>query len=679
MKRISCLMGFERLGTGGRQELLRRHDHGRGSDTLPSDSTGSGGDAVPPSVGPRGRPGRPDVDLVQLAVERRSRRKSLRELPVLVRSALLLLWRADRTTLIGSLVLQVLLALSVLAQVYLVKEVLEAFLSAGTGRSLRSVVPPLALLAALSAGMSIAGTVLALQQRLLSDLLSREIWRQILDVCDAVDLTVFEDPAFYDQAQRVKLSAAARTLALSQAGVGLIGGGLGMAAGLLGLLALAPELTPLLLVSGVPLYVTSRVAGRMEFDFSVRQSPRYRHFSYLQAVLTGRDQAKEVRAFSIAGALRKRWEDSNEEYILDLYQHVARRTWLALFGNGSAAVLAGVTLFAVLLLVDRGRLGLSEAGAALFTVRLLATRVTAVVTSLGSIFESALFLDDLAAFLDRRTTSIRQRVATPAPKAFQTIEMEGVCFTYPGALHPAVQDVSLTIQRGEVVALVGENGSGKKKIEKIIADLYTPADGTVKWDGMDLRGYDPDSVRRQIAVIFQDFQRYKLTAHDNIALGLADGDADSGNTEAAVLTASRRSGAHAFLDALPAGYQTTLSTEFQDGVDLSLGQWQRVALARAFVRNAPLVILDEPSASLDARAEHDLFSSIRTLLAGRTVLLISHRFATVRGADRIYVLDQGRVVERGNHDTLMALDGLYAELFTLQARAFAPQDERGAR
>jgi ATP-binding cassette subfamily B protein len=226
--------------------------------------------------------------------------------------------------------------------------------------------------------------------------------------------------------------------------------------------------------------------------------------------------------------------------------------------------------------------------------------------------------------------------------------------------------VSLTVRAGEVVALVGENGSGKTTLAKLLAGLYQPETGQVRWDGVDIATVDPEQLRRSIAVIFQDFVRFHLTARDNVAFGRVEAADD----EPGIRAAARQAGAEEFLAALPKGYDTLLGPQFEGGTDLSVGQWQRVALARAFFREAPFVVLDEPTAALDSRAEHELFERIRTLLAGRTVLLISHRFSSVRTADRIYVLEAGRVVETGTHEELMRSRGLYAELFSLQAAAY---------
>jgi ATP-binding cassette, subfamily B, bacterial len=257
-------------------------------------------------------------------------------------------------------------------------------------------------------------------------------------------------------------------------------------------------------------------------------------------------------------------------------------------------------------------------------------------------------------------------VGRHAPRRFERLVAEDVSFTYPESHRPAVDGVSVEIGAGEVIALVGENGSGKTTLAKMLAGLYRPESGRIRWDGVDLADVDADELRDSIAVIFQDFERYLLPARENIGLGRSESIDDID----AIRAASQRADADRFLADLPEGYETMLGREFAGGYDLSIGQWQRVALARAFFRDAPFVILDEPTAALDARSESQLFDRMRELLDGRSVVLISHRFSSVRNADRIYVLHDGRVVEHGAHDELMAADGLYAELFTLQARAY---------
>lgn len=606
------------------------------------------------------------VDYVQLAVASKLRRKSMRELPRLLVSAAQLLWTSGRRVAATTFAVQGISALAIAVQVVLVKIVLDRILAANRASgSIRDALLPTIGLVLVNSLTSIAAIVGGLQQRLMGELVDRQVQRQVLDVTQAVDLSDFEDPDFYDQARRVEFSATARTLQVTQAMVSVVTGGIGMAAGIIAIVALAPVLLPLLLLSGIPLFVVARRGGRLEFAFAVQQTMGQRQRYYFTRVLTGRDQAKEVRAFALGELLRSRWDQSLARYLADLTLHLRRRTRLALLGNLLSGLLTAAALAVALSLVAKGQLSLSSAGAALFAVRLLAGRISSVVTGVGAIYECALFLEDLQSFLARQPAAIASRSTLPAPKVFEEIRLDGVTYTYPQASRPSLQHVDVTLRRGQVVALVGENGSGKTTLAKLLAALYEPDEGAVRWDGRDIRSFDPDSLRRRTAVIFQDFVRYQLSARDNIGLGYGDGVSDE-----QVRAAAEKSGAARLLERLPAGYETLLSKEYAGGVDLSLGQWQRVALARAFIRDAPLVILDEPSASLDARAEHELFQKVRTLLGGRTVLLISHRFSTVLTADRIYVLKDGQVVEQGSHAELLAAAGLYAELFTLQASAY---------
>lgn len=422
-----------------------------------------------------------------------------------------------------------------------------------------------------------------------------------------------------------------------------------------------------------PLAWASMTGGRDYYREAVLRTPKRRVISYLQALLTTLDSAKETRAFGLGPHLLAQHRRLFDEEMEDLRRLVrSRQRREALATLASSAVNAGGVLF-ILWLHFSERISLAETVAAAGALLLMLPRMTSLMAGIGLLHENVPFVEDLWLFLAVQPRRIPPSSPEPLPAGLTTLRADELTFGYPNSQTPVLRGVSLEIRVGETVVIVGENGAGKTTLAKLLCRLYDPDGGTITWDGRDVSTCDPDELRSRIAVIFQDFVRYELAARENIGFG----DLATMHDEAAVSEAARRAGAEDFIAALPDGYDTRLGRRFHKGHDLSIGQWQRLALARAFFRDAPLVIMDEPTASLDARAESELFDTMRRLFHDRAVLLISHRFSSVRMADRIYVLRDGAITERGTHDELMAAGGHYAELFGLQAAAYTTPAHRG--
>ena len=616
-------------------------------------------------------------DAVEIAIAARKRRKSVRALPQLLRNALSLAWTADRRAFMISAVLELLAGIAVATQVFFVTKVVAALLDSQRGAPVTRAIAPIVALAALVTYSGVSDSIVKQQQRLLAVLTERLTRSRILDVAGSVDLWSYETSDFYDRLRRVQTSALTRPYFLTLGLISFVGGLAGAASLAAAVVLIQPLLLPLIVLSGVPLWLTGRRASRREFDYAVNQTPVQRLRDYLDETLTGRSEAKELRAFGSVGVLRDRYDKVYDEFVGLLRRHVVAKQRLGVIGSlGSGLLLIG-TFVVLIWLVEHHHVSLSQVAGAVVGIRLLSTQINALFAGAQQIFESSLFLDDLNDFLRVRPTRAAPSTGRharpvpvvprrPAPRGFRTMEVERLSFSYPGSDRVVLNDVSLSLRSGQVIALVGENGSGKTTLAKVLAGLYEPDAGVIRWDGVDVAGYEPASMRESIAVIFQDFVKYQLTARENVGLGLPSRIDDLEGIAGAV----EQAGAEGIIAALPKQYDTMLSKQFKNGQDLSLGQWQRIALARAFYRNAPFVILDEPSASLDPRAEADLFSKVHTLLGGRTVLLISHRFSSVRYADRIYVLQSGSVIEQGSHAELMTAGGLYADLFTMQAAAY---------
>ncbi len=591
---------------------------------------------------------------------------AVRRLPRLCRQALRIVWSAGRAELLVVTLLQLLTGGGLAAMLLIGRAGLDALLGAVRDNgSLRTVLPWVLALAAVSTVQMVATAVQRERQQILVELVGRHVEQQVLDIATAVDLTAFETPAFHNRLQRITIGGH-QAMDVVHGLSGLLRSAIGVIGVLVALVAIEPALVPLVVLVFFPAWVGASRRGEAFFRFYFGMTPRDRERGYLMSILTGRDSAKEVRAFDLAAYLRRRWERLFDERINELREVSRRQLWFSLAANVASGAILAATLLVVAWLAVRGTVSLASAGVAVAAVAIASERLTMAGYSAGALAEASLYVQDYAAFVEMLPEIERREPTAAGPSSLRRIDVDNVSFTYPTGETPALQDVSLTIAEGEIVALVGENGSGKTTLAKLLAGLYRPDEGSIRWDGVDISTVDRGDLSRAIAPIFQDFVRFHLPARDNIALGRVDSVDDLER----ITNAAQYADADAFITQLPQGYDTMLGPEFEGGTDLSVGQWQRIALARAFFRGAPFVILDEPTASLDARAEHDLFERIRDLLAGRTVLLISHRFSSVRGADRIYVLDGGRVVESGTHDQLMADTGLYAELFSLQAAAY---------
>ncbi|MBO4274192.1 ABC transporter ATP-binding protein [Microbispora triticiradicis] len=586
-----------------------------------------------------------------------------RRLPGLTRQALRIAWEASPRDTVATIALSVLGGVFTAFGLLATTGVLTALLQAGpTPDRVRAALPSLLLVGLAATVRTAVQAGAGWAESRLSPQVSRITERRLYTLTSRVELVCYDDPEFHDALQRARMRGmVADSIVRTAIDTGSALVGLAAAAGVLGVLH--PVLLPLLLLAVLPDAWAAVRSARMNYTTNLQLISVHRRKWIIEELLAHKDTAAEVRTFTMRGFLLRMFDTVAMGEQRAMLALARRQTFARILGEALGGVGQGVVYVTLGVLLVIGAVPLAVAGTAVLAIRTGQASLANLLYSTNRLYEEGLYFTDFldfAAHAESRVPPLRER---EAPEHFERITVEDVTFTYPATPAPALRGVSARVERGEVVALVGENGSGKTTLAKILAGLYEPDGGRVLWDDVDVTEVDPDSLRRRIAVIAQDHTRWPLTARHNITMGMERGEDE-------VVRAAEVAGADQVIAELPHGYRTLLDRRFKNGHELSGGQWQRVAVARGFYRDAPLLICDEPTAALDARAEHALFDRIRRHADGRTVLLITHRLASVRYADRIYVLDHGLVREHGTHDELIALDGLYAELYNLQAEAY---------
>jgi len=601
----------------------------------------------------------------------RDRLDALRYLPALFR----LIWRTHRGYTAGIVVLRVVRSVIPVATFWVGKLILDSVIGAKAGAApLSNVWRYLVLELLIVLGAEILARASSLIESLLGDLFSNEMSVELMKHAAKLDLAQFEDPEFYDHLERARRQTLGRIallsllLSMSQDGLTLL-----TLAG--ALIAYSPWLLILLALAVIPSFLGETHFASLGYSLLFRWTPERRQLDYLRYVGASDKTAKEVQMFGLAPWLTDRYRELSQRFYEENRKLSVRRAVV----SASLSVVGTMGYYAayvvILIRAVRGDITIG-------TLTFLAASfgrgrdvIQNILLSASNVFEQALYLRDLFVFLDMQPTIHSPPDARPVPQPIREgFVFDDVGFRYPGSERWAIRNVNLTLRPGERVALVGENGAGKTTITKLLARLYDPTEGQITLDGVDLREYDLASLRRAIGVIFQDFVRYDMRFDENIGVGEIDsvrGDLEKHNgTPQSITAAAENSLAASLLPRFPKGYQQMLGRRFDEGVDLSGGEWQKIALARAYIRDAQVLILDEPTAALDARAEYEVFLRFSELVAGRMAILISHRFSTVRMADRIIVLRHGQVEEQGSHEELLAKPGLYEELFRMQAAGY---------
>lgn len=587
------------------------------------------------------------------------------------RRVLALVWEANAPLTLALAVLNLVQGMLPAARVWISKLLIDEVVAAVSGGAGVSALPTVLVLVGLQFGIGAAGNVMStasnICQQLLQEQVSNRIQMLVMRHANLLDLVFFERPKFYDLIQQVQREAAFRPVQMVQTAFGLIRGILTFLSLLALLVNLEWFIAAAALLSPIPAFISSARYGWQGYQMMRWQSPLRRMMNYLTNLITTDTYNKEVKLFTLGDFFIERYQRLFQRYYVEQRGLVIRRYVAASAWSMLTVLTGGLTFLYVAWRTLQGSISVGGLTLYVQAAEGVSQAFTGVLGGLQAMYEHQLYLTTLFELLDFEPLIQAPDHPRPIRQPMQEgIEFRNVTYSYEGKDEPALKDVSFKIGRGETVAIVGHNGAGKTTLVKLISRLYDPQEGQVLIDGHDVREYDPDELRNEFGVLFQDYVHYQFTARENIGIGRVERLDD----RPAIASAADRAGAAQVIEALPEGYETVLGKWFDGGVNLSGGEWQKVALGRAFMREAQILILDEPSAALDAKAEYELFSRLQQLAHGRTAIFISHRFSTVRRADRILVFEEGRLIEQGTHDELLAVGGRYAELFNLQASSY---------